>query len=673
MRARELVIWCWSAVLLMHGCSVGTNDGTGSASIGALTSADVDRVEVTIDGTAFAETLSRDPVSGNFEPVVISDIPVGDYTFRAQAYDDGVSPAELLYEGTADATITEGAQAGVIIVLQQVPPADEFDNTVPIFQSLVYTPANPRTDEVVTLTATVSDPDVGDVVSLSWTAPGGGSLADANADGAPFDLPSVDWTAPSSEGTYPVTIEASDQSGATATLTANIGVSLRLGSAEVTIDLNTWPEVSNLVPDPTRIDVGESTTLTLTASDENGDDLAYAWSATGCAGIFSDDTAASPSFQLTDAQGNTECTLSVGITDVDTVTALPRGGSNTASVTIATGPEVVPVGITDLSCTFSTSGSAINSYHVDPLLDGTIPFGGAVDIDCEAAAGGEWSCSAAFANVMGPYTLAGLGELCIVPMPADYCDRGVISCDAGTDQNVVLEQRHDISNESIAGRPAPPRSCASNADCRADCEAYCGSKGAVRVANSPACEGFCRQSGVAMCLPDYYIGSPNPALVACEPDDTCDESVYTDTEISTGHDGFCGCQCLSVGDGNLASPGEALLNLGYRYYILLPGDYTGTDGPCTADDVPSITIPPVCIPYTTSTASVNIPDAAYAPPVGFTVPIDSAINPPPATGMPFACVDGAPQATPGVRLQGVFASKDTTNWDEANQVTITCE
>ncbi len=318
-----------------------------------------------------------------------------------------------------------------------------------------------------------------------------------------------------------------------------------------------------------------------------------------------------------------------------------------------------------LSCAFSTSDSAIESYHVDELLDVTIPFGGAVDIACEGVEGGEWSCSAAFANVMGPYTLPGLGELCIVPMPADYCDPGVISCEAGTDQNVTFEQRHNIG------------SCENNDDCKASCESYCSSKGTVRVANSPACEGFCRLSGAPMCLPDYYVGAPNPNLTACDevPYDTCDESVYVDTEISFGHEGFCGCQCVSAGEGNMAGPGEALLNVGYRYYVLRPGDYTGPDGPCTADDEPSITIPPICIPYTTSTASVNLPDAAYKPKPtdGFTVPIDGAINPPSATGVPFPCVSGAPMVTPGVRLQGVVAHKDTNNWDEATQVTITCE
>ena len=101
----------------------------------------------------------------------------------------------------------------------------------------------------------------------------------------------------------------------------------------------------------------------------------------------------------------------------------------------------------------------------------------------------------------------------------------------------------------------------------------------------------------------------------------------------------------------------------------------GVDGEaCTADDEPAITIPPICLPYTTSTATVTLPDASYYSPASYPIsPIDGVINPPPRTGLPVTCVDGVPSTTSGARFQGVFASKDTARWDEATEVTINCE
>ena len=175
----------------------------------------------------------------------------------------------------------------------------------------------------------------GDPLTIAWTA--------ASGTVVPDDQLSVVWTTPSTPNTtpgYALTVTANDGS-ATASLTVEIPVDFVRGDTNVTIKLNNFPLVSDLVPVPTRIDVvpgDDTTSLTLTASDPDGDDLEYAWSASGCAGTFSDATA-TPDFTLTDAQGGTECTLSVTVTDVDAL-GNPYGGSNTADVTIATGPEL---------------------------------------------------------------------------------------------------------------------------------------------------------------------------------------------------------------------------------------------------------------------------------------------------------------------------------------------
>ena len=285
------------AAITIAGCNQDpTDDAYGSASVAALTSGDVDYVVITAEsppGNIVDEQTIEGDGSGNFPPVQFDELEVGAYTFGARAYEDldGLPHDPLvdtlLYEGTADATITEGVQAGVIIVLQQSPP-DPFDNTVPIFQSLVYTPANPRTDEVITLTATVSDPDVGDVVSLSWTAPGGGTLT-------PPARPS--------KCRLDRTVERGDVPG------DHRGHGPERGDRDADREHRgvTSPRqrrghhrpqhlARGLEPGagPDAHRRGGEHHADADGQRRDGDDLAYAWSATGCAGIFSDATAASP-------------------------------------------------------------------------------------------------------------------------------------------------------------------------------------------------------------------------------------------------------------------------------------------------------------------------------------------------------------------------------------------
>ena len=107
------------------------------------------------------------------------------------------------------------------------------------------------------------------------------------------------------------------------------------GAAGVVTEINTDPQIESIVPSPSRIDLGESLTLILRASDPDGDELFYDWSA-DCAGHFDDSTVGEPLFTLDslDAQG---CTLSLDLWDA-------RGATTHGSVTIATGPPVDPGG-----------------------------------------------------------------------------------------------------------------------------------------------------------------------------------------------------------------------------------------------------------------------------------------------------------------------------------------
>jgi hypothetical protein len=101
-----------------------------------------------------------------------------------------------------------------------------------------------------------------------------------------------------------------------------------VGDGEVAISFNTWPVVESIIPAPTRLDVGETTALTVNAADPDGDPLSYHWTA-DCAGVFSNPEILEPTFTLTTLDGDL-CTLVIHVSDT-------QGGQTTGSITIATG------------------------------------------------------------------------------------------------------------------------------------------------------------------------------------------------------------------------------------------------------------------------------------------------------------------------------------------------
>ncbi|MCB9674863.1 MAG: hypothetical protein H6737_07085 [Alphaproteobacteria bacterium] len=104
------------------------------------------------------------------------------------------------------------------------------------------------------------------------------------------------------------------------------------GPAEITVSLGSNPVIEALVPDPTRIDVGETTTLHADVWDPDDDPLAFDWVA-GCDGTFDDPTSGEPAFTLATVPSDGLCVLSLWVTD-------PNGGEAEGAVQITTGPPV---------------------------------------------------------------------------------------------------------------------------------------------------------------------------------------------------------------------------------------------------------------------------------------------------------------------------------------------
>jgi formylglycine-generating enzyme required for sulfatase activity len=331
-----------------QGCSSVQDVDTGSAEfIGttaqALSAADVTRVRVTVSGPGIATPITHDlvRVSGQWRGT-IGAIPVGvGRNFHGDAYDAG---GTVVYRGDAPAvTITKGTTALVSLLLQQAQAPVPFQNSAPRIDSMTASSNAVSPGDVVSLAATAHDPDA-EALTYAWTATGG-----TFTNGTSL---AAQWTAPATEGSYNLTIRATDPKSAVAatTFTVNVAAANARGKAAVSTILNTWPEVALVNASATRINIGESTSLTITASDADSDVLQYAWTAT-CAGTFNNPSAQAPSFTIAaPLPAGNACALVASVTD-------GRGGTNTGQLSIATGAAATglpPV----IDTTFQSSDTA---------------------------------------------------------------------------------------------------------------------------------------------------------------------------------------------------------------------------------------------------------------------------------------------------------------------------
>lgn len=105
-----------------------------------------------------------------------------------------------------------------------------------------------------------SDPDEEDELTYTWTAYGG----TITGQGA-----TVTWTAPDMYGICTIKVEVSDDRNGLATELVNIEVSIP----------NSPPVIDDLTTDCPRVRPSHSATITCVASDPDGDELTYTWSA----------------------------------------------------------------------------------------------------------------------------------------------------------------------------------------------------------------------------------------------------------------------------------------------------------------------------------------------------------------------------------------------------------
>ncbi len=338
-----------------------------------LSAADVTRVTAIVRGADLVPPLSSDLVASSGQWVgTLMSIPVGlNRTVDVNAYDSG---GTLRYAGSATGVaIAEGQVTLLSMLLQQVTAPPAFSNRAPRIVSVIVSSAQPGAGDVVQLTASAVDGDGSSSLTYQWTSTGG-SFSNAG-------VANPSWTAPPELGAQTLSLTVSDPLGATAgvSFALDVASTSATGGVGLTVGVNTWPVVSLVSANPTRAALGQPFALTTTATDADGDALAYAWTS-GCAGTFSDAAVGNPTFTASSAPANGECTLVVSVHD-------GRGGHTTGSLTVNVLSPLEANFAPEVELTFQSAFSAAGGDTVVLRMQAKDPEGAPVAFSWATSAG----------------------------------------------------------------------------------------------------------------------------------------------------------------------------------------------------------------------------------------------------------------------------------------------
>ena len=224
--------------------------------------------------------------------------------------------------------------------------------------------------------------DVGQTVTLSSTVRGGTGAYTYSWSNLPTGCVSSDASvllcAPTSSGGVAAKVVVTDSNGASASATVPLTVSIP-------------PTVSSITAAPAALDVGQSTTLSATATNGTGLASTYAWSGlpAGCASSDKLTVSCAP----TDA-GMYSVTVSVADSNAETVTSVP--------VILSVAPALSAPTLTSSASTLAAGGSEVFTVTVS---GGTAPLSFAwsgLPKGCSSADSQVLACTP---NAAGTYTV----------------------------------------------------------------------------------------------------------------------------------------------------------------------------------------------------------------------------------------------------------------------------
>jgi len=329
-------IWALVALAMLGAaCSKADNLGRADVSVKALSTNNVFSINVTVTGDEVATPMVASLSNRNGQwGATVEHIPIGtNHSFSAHAFD---ASGNKIFSGSASGvTILAGATAHVVINLQDETTSPAFVNHAPIIDSVAASSLSVASGKQVFLGVTAHDPDPADTVATTWKA------ACGILDGATTTHPV--WTAPSSEQSCRIEVTVTDPHAAHTSAGLVIAVHIDDSSGgNIVAVFNVAPIVSNMSADPYSLLPGNSTTLTVEATDPDLDPLSYAWRVVEaeCSGTFSDPTAETTTFALVSDSIATACTFAVTV--AGGLVSDHRGDTNFGELTIPVGPSPTP-------------------------------------------------------------------------------------------------------------------------------------------------------------------------------------------------------------------------------------------------------------------------------------------------------------------------------------------
>ncbi len=568
----------------------------------ALQISDVALVKVTVTGAELPSPLVIPLVrTGTQFSALASDIPVGtDYSFTASATDNSTPPVEIYHGSVTQQVIQKNSTANIVINMNQVAAVAPLSKEAPWIDALTASSLLAGYGDSISLKALAHDPDAGQTAQLTfaWSATCGsvsGNVVTAGNETTPSVANAV-FTAPSADSACVVTLTVTDPTGLgnTASFAITVADANATGNGKITAYLDTYPVIASLNANPAQLVPGATTSLTVLASDPDGDALTYAWS-TPCPGAFSSADASTTTFTLATAATNTSCDFTVVVTDGNFPDGHAKGGVITNDLVLAVKPVAVkgaPVITLDYQTWDSfVAGSVVGmAVAANNLAGGTLTyewtttFGPAPTLTTPAALGlnpSPWTSAATFSSPTQPavHTVVMVTVTATSSMTGQSASETFVltagvpcQCDGNGPGNVPVTVAcgqttcgadYNIYSCSASGwtltsqsctAPAPPPPCT------------CTGAGPGNVPLTVAC-------GESACGTDYTIYA-------------CSVSGFAPTGQSCASDA---CACSGAGPGNdpiTVACGQSACGTDYTIYACSASGFTATGQSCALPPPP---------------------------------------------------------------------------------------